>query len=157
MPLPKRHGSKILIAMAVLAGFEALFFAAAWWAGRNGRADYSAGGAALAVGCFAFLTSFYFLSFASLGERPLLLCSYLFLVDLGVIGLTLVEKRFAAVRAPIGVAAFSFLGIWTAAYLTNQLLAPALVCYFAFALFHSAAPLLLRHFEKRPACCHSCC
>jgi hypothetical protein len=57
-------------------------------------------------------------------------------------------KRIAGVRVAVGIAAFIFLGMWTESYLTNGLLATALGCYFVFALFHSALPLVLQRIQK---------
>ena len=141
------NGNKVLIPMAVLAGFQYLFLAAEWRAQRTGQME--SGGAALAVGAAALIGAFYFLFFVPLGHRPVLLCGYLFLADLGLVGLTLAAKRFDAVRIAAGIAAFIFLGVWTESYLTNGNLIAALGCYFVFALFHSALPLVLQRF--RPA------
>jgi uncharacterized membrane protein len=143
-------GGKVLIPMAVMAGFHGLFLAAAWWAKHTNKTDHSPANAAVVVGGAAFLTAFLFLGFASLGHRPILLCGYLFLADLGLIALSLVANRLAAIRMPTGIAAFIFLGAWTTTYLTNATLTTALGCYFVFALFHSALPLILQRFEKTP-------
>ncbi len=134
--------------MAVLAGFQCLFLAAAWWAKRADETDFSFGKAALAVGGAALLWAFYFNSYAPLGHRPILLCGYLFLVDAGLVGLTLIAKRIAGIRVAAAIAAFIFLGVWSQIYLTNQNLNAALGCYFVFAVLHSALPLVLQRFEK---------
>jgi hypothetical protein len=148
--VPGRYfiGGKVLIAMGILAGFQALFLAAVLRAGRSRVSEHSPAEAALAVGGFALLGAFYFLSFAPLGHRPVPLCGYLFLIDLGLIGLTLLTNRFAGIRVAAGIAAFLFLGIWTEAYLTNQNLIAALGCYFVFAILHSALPLVFQRFQK---------
>jgi len=142
------EGNKIFIVMAVLAGFQALFLAAAARAKREGDSERSAaGGAALFVGAVALIGAFYFLGFESLGHRPILICSYLFLVDLGLIALSLVEKYAAFIRSIAGVAAYIFLGAWTQVYLTNSNLNAALACYFVFALLHSILPILLQRWQ----------
>jgi len=94
------------------------------------------------------LGAFYFLSFAPLGHRLILLGAYLFLVDLGLVGLSLVAKRVGALRTLAGLAAFAFLAFWTEFYLTNANLIAALGCYFIFALFHTALPLVLQRIQK---------
>ena len=144
-------GNKILIPMAVLVGFQCLFLAAAWWAKRTGKTGHSLEISALGVGIAALLGAFFFLSFEPLGHRPVLLCGYLFLVDLGFVGLTFAINGFAGVRMAAGIAAFIFLGVWTESYLTNEFLNAALGCYFVFALFHSALPLVLQRFRTTAA------
>jgi hypothetical protein len=142
--------NNVLVPMAVLAGFQFLFFAAAWWAIRADRQDDSAAGPALLMGCVAVAAAFYFLAFPTLGHRPFLLCGYLFLADIGLIGLSVIAERLAAVRMPVGLAAFLFLGTWTEMHLTDNYLVAALSCTFVFALLHSLLPLALRRFKKSP-------
>ena len=142
-------GNKILVAMAVLAGFQALFLAAAAAARHTAGSGRSAeGAAALLAGAVAFVGAFYFLCFDPLGHRPILLCGYLFLVDLGLIALSLIEHRAAAIRRAAGVAAYIFLGAWTWLYLSDRSLDAALGCYFLFAVFHSLLPLILQRWQK---------
>jgi uncharacterized membrane protein len=142
-------GNNIFVAMAVLAGFQVLFVAAAAWARGGPDTERSAGGgAALLVGAAAMIGTFYFLTFPSLGHRPILLCGYLFVVDLGLIALSLVEKKAAFIRTAAGIAAYLFLGAWTQFYLTNASLNSALGCYFVFALLHSILPIVLQRIQK---------
>src|SRR5205823_12812242 len=74
-------GNKTLIPMAVFLGFEILFLAGALASKRAGKLDTAISGAALAVGAFAMFWAFYFFSFTTIGSRPVLILSYLFLVD----------------------------------------------------------------------------
>jgi uncharacterized membrane protein len=141
-------GNKIFIVMAVLAGFQALFLAAAGRARREDGERSAAGGAALLVGAVALVGAFYFLAFEPLGHRPILICSYLFVVDLGLIALSLVEGYAGFIRSIAGLAAYLFLGAWTQTYLTNAYLNAALGCYFVFALLHSILPILLERRQK---------
>ncbi len=156
VPQGYSSGNKIFVAMAVMAGFQALFLAAVQRAKGNAEADYSPAGPALLVGAGAFLAAFFFMSFTELGHRPILLCGYLFLVDLGLVGLTLITNRLAGVRFAAGIAAFIFIGVWMEEYLTNDFLAAALGCAFVFALFHSILPLILQRSGKTaaPGSCH---
>ena len=143
------EGSKIFIVMAVLAGFQALFLAATARVKGENEADRSAvSAAAMLVGAVALIGAFYFLGFETLGHRPILLCGYLFAVDLGLIALSLVDQRAAFLRSISGVAAYLFLGAWTQTYLTNASLDAALGCYFVFALLHSFLPILLQSWQK---------
>jgi len=56
--------------------------------------DTAISGAALAVGAFAMLWAFYFFSFTTIGSRPVLILSYLFLVDAVLLGLVIAKKIF---------------------------------------------------------------
>src|SRR5436309_15297277 len=93
-------------------------------------------------------SAFYLLSFQMIGHRPALLFTYLFVIDLGLLTLTLTESRLVTVQAFAGLAAFIFLGAWTGNYVTTGRLYTALGFYFVFALFHSATPIALQRFRK---------
>lgn len=144
-------GGKIFIPMVVMLGFQTLFLLAAWLARKEEETEDFFSYPALLMGGSAMLCAFYFSSFAEAGPRLVLLSGYLFLADLGLIALSCISKRLARVRMAAGIVAYIFLGAWTATYLTDPLLFTALGCYFVFALFHSALPLVLRRIEKTPA------
>src|SRR6266404_2516568 len=95
-------GNKTLIPMAVFLGFEILFLVAALTTGRAGKLDTAISGAALAVGALAILWAFYFFSFTTIGSRPVLILSYLFLVDAVLLGLVIAKKYFACLIAVVG-------------------------------------------------------
>src|SRR5438874_8991776 len=141
-------GNKTLIPMAVFLGFEVLFLAAALTSKRAGKLDNAISGAALSVGGFAMFWAFYFFSFTTIGNRPLLILSYLFLVDAALLGLVITKKYFAHLIAIVGVAAFVFLGLWTNDYLTAHNLYLALGPYFLFALLHSSLPIAMQRLGK---------
>ena len=86
-------GNKILVPMAVFLGFELLFCFAAAWGKRGSKLENVLSAAALAIGGFALASAFYFLSFTSLGQRPLLLISYGFLVDLGLLSIVFLKRN----------------------------------------------------------------
>src|SRR5262249_42438930 len=148
--VPEKYfaGNKVLIAMAVFVAFQALFVFAARWAKRTAHMNREVLACALGLGAVAMASAFYLLSFQTIAHRPELLLSYLFVVDLGLVALTLVESRLAIIEALTGLAAFIFLSAWTAGYLTNAQLYVALGFYFIFVLFHSATPLVLQRFRK---------
>jgi uncharacterized membrane protein len=148
--VPEKYfvGNKVLVAMAVFAGFQALFLAAVAWSKRTGKMNRELSACALGLAAVAMCSAFYLLSFQTIGQRPALLFSYLFIVDLGVLALTLIESRLAIAEALAGLAAFIFLGAWTGNYLTIGHLYTALAFYFVFALFHSATPIALQRFRK---------
>jgi hypothetical protein len=148
--VPEKYfaGNKVLIFMAVFAGFQALFLAAAAWAQRTGKANAELFASAIALGALAMFSAFYLLSFQMIGHRPALLFTYLFVIDLGLLALTLIESRLVTVQALAGLAAFIFLGAWTGNYLTTGRLYTALGFYFVFALFHAAGPIALQRLRK---------
>src|SRR5438270_3313482 len=141
-------GNKTLIPMAVFLGFEILFLVAALATNRPGKLDTAISGAALGVGAFAMLWAFYFFSFSTIGSRPILILSYLFLVDAALLGLVIAKKYFARLIAVVGIAAFIFLGLWTNDYLTADNLYIALCAYFVFALLHSSLSIVLQKLGK---------
>src|SRR5437588_160054 len=141
-------GNKTLIPMAVFLGFEILFLVAALATNRPGKLDTAISGAALGVGAFAMLWAFYFFSFSTIGSRPILILSYLVLVDAALLGLVIAKKYFARLIAVVGIAAFIFLGLWTNDYLTAHNLYIALCAYFVFALLHSSLPIVLQKLGK---------
>src|SRR5436853_206624 len=141
-------GTKTLIPMAVFLGFEILFLAAAVPSKRAGKLDNAISGAALGVGAIAMCWAFYFFSFTSIGNRAGLILSYLFLVDLGLLGLVLTKEYFNRLTAVAGLAVFVFLGLWTNDYLTAENLSVALGAYFVFALLHSSLPIVMQRLGK---------
>jgi uncharacterized membrane protein len=141
-------GNKVLVVMAVFAGFQGLFLAAAAWAKRNGKTNRELLACALGLAGAAILSAFYLLSFPTIAHRPVVLFSYVFVVDLGVLALALLESRLTIANAVAGLAAFILLAAWTNSYLTTRYLYIALTSYFVFALFHSAAPLVLQRVRK---------
>jgi len=132
----------------VFAGFQGLFLAAVAWAKRTSKMNRELFACALGLAGAAILSAFYLLSFSTIAHRPTLLFSYVFIVDLGVLALTLFESRLTIVNALAGLAAFLFLAGWTSSYLTTAYLYAALTFYFVFALFHSATPLVLQRLPK---------
>jgi len=103
---------------------------------------------ALGLAAVAIVSTFYLLSFETIAQRPTLLFSYLFVVDLGMLALTLLESRLLIVDALAGLAAFILLAAWTNHDLTMAHLYTALTFYFIFALSHSATPLALQRLRS---------
>src|SRR5438132_2726141 len=148
--VPEKYfaGNKVLVAMAVFAGFQGLFLAAVGWAKRTGKMNHELLACTLGLGCVAILSAFYLLSFPTIAHRPTLLFSYFFVVDLGMLALTLLESRLLIVDALAGLAAFILLAAWTNHDLTMAHLYTALTFYFIFALSHSATPLALQRLRS---------
>src|SRR6516165_8368698 len=141
-------GNKGLIFMAVFVGFQALFLAAAAWAKRSGKANTTLFACAIGLAAVAMLSAFYLLDFRAVAYRPALLFTYLFVIDLGLLALTLIERRLAIVQVLAGIGAFIFLGAWTGKYLAVGQIYTALGFYFVFALFHAAVPITLQRLRK---------
>jgi uncharacterized membrane protein len=148
--VPEKYfaGNKVLIFMTVFVGFQALFLAASALAKRTGKGNTKLFGCAVGLGTVAIFSAFYLLGFHSVAHRPVLLFSYLFVIDLGLLALTLIEKRLTIVQVVAGLAAFIFLGAWTGKYLTTGHIYTALGFYFVFAVFHAAMPIALQRLQK---------
>jgi hypothetical protein len=138
------EGNKILVALAVLLGFNALYLAANWWAKRREQINQWLSGSTLGLVAVALAFTAWFLDFAPLAQRPWLMFSFIFLVDLVAIALVLLDKKISVAQSISGFAVFGLLSFWTAKSLTNELLNAALVFYFIFAVVHSALPALLQ-------------
>jgi hypothetical protein len=138
------EGDKILIALAVLLGFNALYLAAAWAAKLRGAANKWLSGSALGLVAVALVFTAWFLAFAPLAQRPWLMFGFVFLIDLVVTALVLLDDEIAPAQPIAGLAVFGLLAAWTVHSLSNELLNAALAFYFVFAVVHSVFPVLLQ-------------
>jgi uncharacterized membrane protein len=138
------EGNKILVAIAVLLGFNALWLVANWAAKRRAQANGWLTGGQLALAAVALAFTAFFFTFAPLAQRPVLLFSYVFLIDLAVAALAWQEAKVSVAQPVTGLAVFGLLALWTMEHLTAGLLNAALAFYFIFAGFHSALPPLLQ-------------
>ncbi|MGI8603508.1 MAG: DUF2339 domain-containing protein [Verrucomicrobiales bacterium] len=137
------EGQKVLIPMAILVGFNLLFLAAAYRAKRRGQMSHEISGTALVLAFIALGFAFFFLTFTPLALRPVLLFGFVFIVDVCVFALVLLDERRAALHPLCGLLVFALLAMWTASHVNDALLGAALALYLVFALFHSAGPLVL--------------
>jgi len=140
------EGNKILIALGVLLGFNALWLAANWWAKTRKPADMKSwlSGSALGLVAVTLALTAWFLTFGPLAQQPWLMFGFVFLIDLVVAALVLAEETNVTAQSAAGFAVFGLLGYWTQKWLTNELLNAALAFYFLFAVMHSALPALLQ-------------
>ena len=138
------EGNKVLIALAVLLSFNALYLAATWWAKKKSEINWWLAGSALGLAAVALAFTGWFLSFAPLAQRPWLMFSFVIVIDLGITAVALLEKRLAPAQSLAGMGVFLLLASWTGMSLTNDLLNAALVFYFLFAVFHAAFPVVLQ-------------
>ncbi len=141
-------GSKLFVPMAVFLGFEILFCAALASIKSGAKSERAFAAAAIGMGGAAILWGFYFFSFQPIGQRPVVLLSYIFLVDLVLLTIVFLKEKLAQLANVTGLAVFVFLASWTASYLKSENLYVALGAFFVFALLHSAAPLLLQRVRK---------
>jgi uncharacterized membrane protein len=142
---PERYfeGNKVLIALAVLLGFNALYFGANWVAHRRAQMNGWLVGSNIALAAVALAFTAFFLTFSSLAGRPALLFSFVFLIDLNIVALVWLKEEALPVLPIAGLAVFGLLALWTSVSLSSELLNTALVAYFVFAIFHTLAPVLL--------------
>lgn len=134
------EGNKILIALAVLLSFNVLYLAANWLAKRRAQSNWWLAGSNLGLAAVALGFTLFFFDFAPLAQRPVLLFSFVFLIDLVVVALTWLDEKAAVAQPITGLAVFGLLAVWTSQFLTNELLNPALAFFLIFAVFHSALP-----------------
>jgi hypothetical protein len=142
------EGNKILIALAVLLGFNALYVAAAWWDKRRGQTNGWLAGSALGLAAVALAFAGWFLTFAPLALRPWLMFGFVFLIDLAVTGLVLLDAKLAAAQPVAGLAVFGLLAFWTSRSLNQESLPAALAFYLVFAVVHSVFPVLLQRLRN---------
>ncbi len=139
------EGDKIFRALAVLLGFNALWLAANWLAKRRTQSNWWLAGGNLGLAAVALAFTLFFFDFPPLAQRPILLFSFVFLIDLAVAALAWLDEKVSPAQPIAGIAVFGLLAIWTSQHLlTNELLYPALAFYLVFAVFHSALPAWLQ-------------
>ena len=138
------EGNKILIALGVLLGFNVLYLAAAWWAKQRRQLDWWLTGAKLGLAATAFVFTAWFLSFPPLAQRPWLMFSFVFLIDLCVAALVLLDEKASLAQPLAGLAVFGLLALWTGDSLTKELLNAGLTFYLVLAVLHSVFPVWLQ-------------
>src|SRR5438067_8980375 len=91
--IPEKYfaGDKVLVVMAVFAGFQGLFVAAVAWAKRTGKMNHELLACALGLAGAAILAAFYLLFFPRMGHGPTFFLSFVFFLDLGFLALSLFE------------------------------------------------------------------
>jgi hypothetical protein len=138
------EGNKILIALGVLLGFNVLYLAAAWWAKQRSQVDWWLASAKLGLAATALIFAAWFLSFAPLAQRPWLMFGFVFLVDLSILELVVLDKKVALAQPLAGLAVAGLLALWTGNSLTNDLLNAGLTFYLLLAILHSVFPVWLQ-------------
>ena len=138
------EGNKILIALGVLLGFNVLYLAAAWWAKQQSQLDWWLTGAKLGLAATALIFAAWFLSFEPLAQRPWLMFGFVFLIDLSILTLVVLDKKVALGQPLAGLAVAGLLALWTGNSLTNNLLNAGLTFYLILAILHSIFPVWLQ-------------
>jgi hypothetical protein len=133
-------GDKILVALGVLAGFNALYFGANWISHRRNISNRWLLGSQLALTGLAFLFTLFFLTFQAIAGRPILMFTFVFLIDLGIALLAWLNDEAVPAQPISGLLVFGLLAVWSAQWLNNEMLNAALAFYFVFAVFHTALP-----------------
>jgi uncharacterized membrane protein len=105
---------------------------------------YWLSGSMLGLVAVALAFTLFFFDFPPLAQRPILLFSFVFLIDLAVFALAWLDEKVSPAQPVAGLAVFGLLAVWTSQHLTNELLNPALAFYLVFAVFHSALPAWLQ-------------
>ncbi len=132
------------VLMAVSLGFDVFYLAVFALARRRGQGDGLLGLAVAGMVLLSFGFAAYLGAQSPVGLQPARWLAFVFLADLVVLGLVLLDPRTARLHALAGMAVFFLLAAWTFARLNADLLSWALGAYLAFAALHSAFPLLLQ-------------
>jgi hypothetical protein len=132
--------NKNLIALGVLLGFNVLYLTANGLAKRRTQSNWWLAGSNLGLAAVALMFTAFFFTFAPLAQRPILLFSFVFMIDLVVAALVWLDPKAAVAQPLTGLAVFGLMALWTSEHLTGGLLNAALAFYFIFAVFHSGLP-----------------
>ncbi len=141
------EGSKTLIPMAVLLGFNLIWLGATKLSRRTNEKDHLSSASAAGLGFVAFLFAFYFQSFTGIAERPWLLLSFVFALDVMILALSRIDRAFRDAYPLAGAAVFIFLSVWMSTHVTNPLLPAALTFTLVFAMAHTLFPLAMQRFD----------
>lgn len=133
------------VTMILFIGFLALFLAAvavARW--RSIRLD-TLPGSTLAIGISAFISLIAIQSHAAY-LSPLQILSALLMIDLGLLALFSLHRRYAWGEEWLTLAVFGTLAAWSSHTINSANLTTALIFYVAFAALHTGLPLLRARF-----------
>lgn len=145
---------KINIAMAIFVFFSALFFALFTLVHRIAEKaaeavdKWSSAAAVLmpSVG-LAFVLYVFTHPYRELCERPGLMFSFIFLLDLALLGVAWTRDLLRPIQLVGGGASFLLLAVWTGGFLTNDLLNWSLGFTLLFAVLHSVFPVVQQRLQ----------
>lgn len=145
---------KINTAMAVLVFFSALFFAFFTLVHRvvektaEAVDKWSSAAAVLmpSIGLL-FALCVFLKPYRDLCDRPGLMFSFIFLLDLALLGVAWTRDKLRPVQLLGGGASFFLLMVWTGGFLTNDLLNWSLGFTLLFAVLHSVFPVVQQRLQ----------
>jgi hypothetical protein len=135
---------KIVTAMVVLLGFDALFLGGNEVAHRRQQSNKWFQGAAGGLALLTLVYALFLLGYQSLGQRPALLGTLVLGADLCLLALTLREPRLAPLQLLGGAFAHLFIAVWTMQNISDELLFWGLGLVLVFAVLHSLFPVVLQ-------------
>ncbi|MSU35412.1 MAG: DUF2339 domain-containing protein [Pedosphaera sp.] len=133
---------KIVTAMVVLLGFDALFLGSNEVAQRRKQPNIWFQGAASGLALLTLVYALFLLRYDTLGQRPALLGTLVLGADLCLLALTLREPRLGPLQLLGGALAHFFIAIWTVQNVSNELLFWGLGLVLVFATLHSIFPII---------------
>jgi len=137
------------VIVAVCLVFSAVYFIVYLAARRLERATPPVLWAAVGMPVVSLVFAFVLAEEPSVGVRPGLLFTFIFLSDALLLALAWLDERLSKIHLGAGLAVFALLALWTAENLTDALLPWALAASLLMAVLHTAFPLLLE--RRRPA------
>lgn len=145
---------KINIAMAIFVFFSALFFALFTLVHRIAEktaeaVDKWSSAAAVLMPSIGLAFALYVFThpYRELCERPGLMFSFIFLLDLALLGVAWTRDKLRPVQLIGGAASFLLLAVWTGGFLTNDLLNWSLGFTLIFAVLHSVFPVVQQRLQ----------
>ena len=135
---------KIVTAMIVLLGFDALFLAGNEVAHRRQQSNKWFHGAAAGLALLTLVYALFLLSYESLRQRPGLLGTLVLGADLCLLALTLREPKLAPLQLLGGALAHLFIAAWAVQSVNDALLFWGLGLVLVFAVLHSVFPIVLQ-------------
>ena len=135
---------KIVTAMIVLLGFDALFLAGNEVAHRRQQANKWFHGAAAGLALLTLVYALFLLTYESLGQRPGLLGTLVLGADLCLLALTVREPKLAPLQLLGGALAHLFIAAWAVQTVNDALLFWGLGLVLVFAVLHSVFPVVLQ-------------
>ena len=135
---------KIVTAMIVLLGFDALFLAGNEVAHRRQQSNKWFHGAAAGLALLTLVYALFLLTYESLGQRPGLLGTLVLGADLCLLALTLREPKLAPLQLLGGALAHLFIAAWAVQTVNDALLFWGLGLVLVFAVLHSVFPVVLQ-------------
>ncbi len=140
---------KINIAMTIFVFFSALFYGFFTLVHRVAEktaeaVDKWSSAAAVLMPSFGLAFALYIFAHPhrELCERPGLMFSFIFLLDLALLGVAWTRDKLRPVQLLGGGASFFLLMVWTGGFLTNDLLHWSLGFTLLFAVLHSVFPVV---------------